>query len=427
MEQLNNQKQKIRIVLSVILCAVICFITYKTVAKELLNEFSDYSGHTYAYLAYFQVGALKKAWLTVPYCMWHLLTLFFNHVFKAGVETSAALSSCVFDILSFLTIEWAVRKYQENVLKIKNSLVSPILAFGLCEAQGIYLNWLDVGSGYLGIFTPNPLHNPTQMCARVFSILCFCLVVDIWGRQKNPEYQGIFFRIGKTLLPEYIALAVILFLSTLAKPTFAEMFIPVVGLIMLIELIVSLATKKVKASVGFKNLGITFLCAIPALMYIASQYLAYFVMDLGNRGDSSMVLTKPFEVWSLYSDNVALSIILGMAFPLIVICMDAKFFIKNDLGKLALGGYLVGLLEAAFLGESGANMTHGNFLWPMMSGMLLLWMAAGLHFLELVEDFWNVKEGEGKGKIKAKLCKACIWIALFVFVYQAMSGIGVAL
>lgn len=53
------------------------------------------------------------------------------------------------------------------------------------------------------------------------------------------------------------------------------------------------------------------------------------------------------------------------------------------MGKLALLGYLIGVLEAALLGEGGGKLGHGDFLWPMMCGMQLMWTAALLRLLVL--------------------------------------------
>ena len=87
----------------------------------------------------------------------------------------------------------------------------------------------------------------------------------------------------------------------------------------------------------------------------------------------------------MFSENILLSIALGMAFPLFLVLIDTRFFMKDDLGRLALTGYLVGLLEAAILGEDGYRLIDANFMWPMMCGMLLLWVTAMLRFLTLAK------------------------------------------
>ncbi len=131
------------------------------------------------------------------------------------------------------------------------------------------------------------------------------------------------------------------------------------------------------------------LCSVPSLMYILAQFLAFF--GGSERESSSLIFTKWMEVWGMYSENIVLSIIVGMAFPLFMILIDGRFFAKNDMGRLALTGYAVGLLESAILGEGGERLSHGNFLWPMMCGMQLVWVVSALRLVELERNQADTK------------------------------------
>ena len=55
------------------------------------------------------------------------------------------------------------------------------------------------------------------------------------------------------------------------------------------------------------------------------------------------------------------------------------------------GGYIIGFLEAALLGEGGIKLSHADFIWPMMSGMLLMWMTSTLHLLKLEKEQVDTK------------------------------------
>jgi hypothetical protein len=118
------------------------------------------------------------------------------------------------------------------------------------------------------------------------------------------------------------------------------------------------------------------------------------------------------EVWHLFSDNVLLSILCGMAFPIYMIVIDASFFIRHRIGRLSLAGYGIGLLEAACLGESGVKLSHGDFLWPMMCGMLLLFMSATLHALQLEHS-----PVIGKGR------RALVWVGWTLLLAHVFCGI----
>lgn len=103
------------------------------------------------------------------------------------------------------------------------------------------------------------------------------------------------------------------------------------------------------------------------------------------------MITRWMEVWSIFSENIILSIALGMAFPLYVMLIDIRYFLRQDMGRLALTGYVIGILEAALLGEGGSKLSHADFIWPMMCGMLLVWMTAILRLLDLEETQTGTK------------------------------------
>ena len=89
-----------------------------------------------------------------------------------------------------------------------------------------------------------------------------------------------------------------------------------------------------------------------------------------------------------------------MAFPLLVILFDAAFFVKDDLGILAITGYVIGFLEAALFGEGGSKLSHADFLWPMMCGMMLVWVAAMLHLLVLEKT----EDGRRGQRVAVNVC-----------------------
>ncbi|MCD7751869.1 MAG: hypothetical protein LUI10_09070 [Lachnospiraceae bacterium] len=359
------------------------WLLYSLVKNELTMTLSDYSGHLYTYLPLFDQGTLFEGWKTVPYCMWHVCVLALKALLHIPLEESAAWVSSAFHLFSYLVIYWMILRFSRAHGYEECPKKAAFFAFGLSVVQGLYFDWLGIEGPYVGIFSINPLHNPTQTTVTGFALLCFSLVVDIWGFQENERYLGIFFPVQKNPRKYYLLLTLFLFLSAMAKPTFAEMFIPAVALIMLGKWISHILQKDRSASIYFKHCLNMLLCAVPTLLYILLQFFAYFIWGGSYGADGGLTVTKWLEVWSMFSDNVILSVALGMAFPLFMILIDSRFFVSNNLGRLSLTGYIIGFLEAALLGEGGSKLSHGDFLWPMMCGMLLLWVTAVLRFLVL--------------------------------------------
>ena len=389
--------------------ALLAYITYAYVLSSFRNG-SDYSSHTYVFIPLYTKETWINGWMTVPYCIWHLTTILFHKLFLIPVENAAAYAGCIYTLFSYFMMYWIFRRITEAAGCKDSCVRSSLLSFCMCIIQSLYFPWLDAGGRYMGVYSMNPIHNPTYICMKGFSLICFCLVCDIWGKQKDENYRGIFFRVENGLKRYYIYLTVMLFLSVLAKPTFAEMFIPAVAFLMLGELIKRLVKKDGSAPLYFRHCLITLCCAIPSLLYILLQFLAYFTWN-GNYGNSSLLVTKWFEVWHMYSQNVGLSIGLGLAFPLFMLLINGKYFIKSDMGRLALVGYCISLLEAALLGESGSKLEHGNFLWPMMSGMLFMFLVSVMRLLVLERQ-----------QADTKIRRVLISAAWFLFCLHVICG-----
>lgn len=405
------KNQKSDLLVAWIFGILLSYLTYTYALNELKRLLSDFSGHTYVYLSLFTRENWVQGWMAVPYCMWHLVVLFLNHVLFVPVEYAAAYTTCAFTLFAYFILYWMLQRVTKIAGRADSSVRSAVISFGMCLVQPFYFSWLDAGGRFLGSYSMNPVHNPTYICMRGFSLVCFCLICDIWGRQKDENYQGLFFRVETGLKKYYIYLAVLLFLSAMAKPTFAEMFIPAVAFVMLGELLARMVKKDGSAASYFRHCLLTLLCAVPTLLYILVQILVYFIFG-GSYGEGgSLIITRWLEVWSMYTSNVGLSMALGLVFPLFMIMINAKFFLKNDMGRLALMGYFVGFMEAALLGESGGKLTHADFLWPMMSGMMLLYVVSMIRLLVLERT-----QADTKGQ---KLLVAAAW---FIFCIHVVYG-----
>ncbi len=403
-------KQQAKNTTSIILFAILLsYFTYFYVMQQQTYYLADFHGHTHVYLPMFTKETWVQGWMTVPYCMWHLTTLFLHHILHIPVEASAAYATCFYSLFAYFVLYWMIQKVMAAAgCKDFPPSRAALTAFGLCFVQPLYFYWLDLADRFLGSYSMNPLHNPTQMCVRGFSLLCICLVYDIWNKQKDKNYCGVFFQVKNGLKKYYICLSVTLFLSAMAKPTFAEMFIPAVAFVMLGEWIARIVRKDNSAKDYFHKCLLMLLCAVPTLLYILLQFLAYFVWGGSYGADGTFIVTKWLEVWHMYSNNVLLSVLLGMAFPLFMVLINTQFYLKDDLGRLALTGYGVGFLEAALFGESGGKLSHSDFLWPMMSGMLLMWVVSTLKLLVL-----EYTQADTKGK---RILINTAWFLFFVHV-----------
>lgn len=395
-----------------IFSAVLVFITYFISLYELQNKMSDFSGHVYTYIPLLKGAQGAEGWMAVPYFMWHLCVMAIDKFTPVPLEAAAAFTSCFFAIFSFYVLYWMFDRVAEYNSLECGVIQKGFFAFALSIVQPICMYWFDTTSQYLGQFSMNPMHNPTHMCVKPFSLLCLCFAYDVLEKFHNPSHKGMFVNVSEGTQKASILLAVTLLLSCMAKPTFAEMFIPAVGLIMLYEWCKRILVKDGTAKEYFNKCLTMLLISVPALAYILLQFLAYFIWGGSYGGEGGgLIITEWMQVWRMYSENVAVSIVLGMGFPLFMVLINGAYFVKNNLSRMALVGYIVGLLECALLGEGGGKITHGDFLWPMMSGMTLLWVVATLRFMVL-EQRQN----------KTRFQQICIHVAWFIFFIYVLFG-----
>ncbi len=388
---------------------LLMFITYFFTMHELEGLLTDYAGHVYTYIPLLENSGGVDGWMAVPYFMWHMCVILLRCFTPIPLEAAAAFVSCFFAIFSFYVLYWMFDRIAAYHKLTCGEVTKSFFAFALCIVQPIYMYWFDALSQYLGQFSINPMHNPTHMCVKPFSLLCLCFTYDILESFHNPEHKGIFVDMTGKPYKAYVMLSITLFLSCMAKPTFAEMFIPTVGLLMLYEWIRRICIREHTAAVYFQKCIMMLLISVPSLLYILLQFLAYFIWggSYGADGDG-LIITQWMQVWQLFSENVAASMLLGMLFPFFILLVNAGWFVKDTLGRLALTGYVVGLLECALLAEGGSKITHGDFLWPMMSGMTLLWVVSTIRFLIL-----QYKQNRTK---KQQICIQTGWTFFFIHI-----------
>lgn len=401
------KKTKNDMPVAAMLSVLLMFITYFFTQHELEGLLTDYAGHVYTYIPLLRGSSGVDGWMAVPYFLWHMCVMLLEQFTPVPLEAAAAFVSCFFTALSFYVLYWMFDRVVVFYGLPYGEGTKSFFAFALCIVQPIYMYWFDATSQYLGQFSINPMHNPTHMCVKPFSLLCLCFTYDILEWFHDPDHKGIFVDMTKKPHRAYVLLAVTLFLSCMAKPTFAEMFIPTAGLLMLYEWIKRICAKNNTAAEYFQKCLTMLLISVPSLLYILLQFLAYFIWGGSYGADGEgLIITAWMQVWHIFSENVAASMLLGMAFPFFIVLINAGWFVRDTLGRLALTGYIVGLLECALLAEGGGKSTHGDFLWPMMSGMTLLWVVSTIRFLIL-----QYKQNQTK---KQQLCIQTGWTFLFV-------------
>jgi hypothetical protein len=239
---------------------------------------------------------------------------------------------------------------------------------------------------YLGQGAANFWAVPTLIVVKPFALASILLLVKLLNMTERKR---------AALCSLGFALA--LLVSVIMKPSFILGFLPVAAIYILFK------WKQTNREVCF--LAIT--AFAPAILLLSYQYyLNYY-------SSSSEIILTWFGVWKLYSDHIVLSILLGIAFPLLLVVLRFRALLRSDYLQIAWGFYFVTFLQFAFLAEK-KYVLAGSFSWGYS---IALWILFIFSTAEFFRWFSEVKEASIREKGKMAL------VSVFFFLHLT-SGIA---
>lgn len=221
------------------------------------------------------------------------------------------------------------------------------ISFGLCLAFNFPVNFS--ATWYLGQFSPNLWHNSTTIFLMPFALLLY------FESLRYLRYPN-----GKSLWMMNIWVLI----GALIKPSFLFAFIPAFLILLLKEFKLSPSFFK-----GLIPLVVSFLG-------IAWVGIYNFITNTYNEGGG--VTIAPFKVWSNWSENIPLSILASLAFPLAVLIFNiSKLKFRTDY-LFAWILMIPALLVYILFAEEGANwiVVASNFSWQLIVCNFILFMTS---------------------------------------------------
>ena len=407
---------------------VLVFVVYYKIAYAYCTTAGLVDMKTHAEFAqnfYLNPEEFFKTWLKVPHMLWHLVVKAFESRAGLPLWDAASFTFALFGLFAFGVMTWFLFSMLRSHTGQKRLAFAALGGMALSFVGPLIMAWFS--DGYLGAFTPNPLHNPTHITSKGFGMLAMMAGIDVIRgyRKESP----VFFR-----KHPYLSFSLFSLLSVLAKPTFLYMLLPAGILLILIDLISAIAgprhitgTTKENASKKAQTKGQLerrerllsvwgaawrlALASLPACAYILTEYIALFFW--GTEQGTSVVITKPLEVWHFYTWDVPTSILLGMLFPIWMLLTNLGYFYKSAEGRLSVLGYAFGVLEFSILAESGSRKDAGNFSWCMMAGMTIFYAVAVYRLM-----LSTLQEKTGKAHSAYLIIS---WFLLFLHVYSGLS------
>lgn len=375
----KQEGSQIKYALAAFMSVLVFVIIYKYTLNQLsVDRINDLREHTF-HAESIYLDRFWPAWLKRPYLFWHLCVKGCIKFFDMPVNAASAFTHGFFAgltcLVTFYLLDKTCTRLTGKDVGVASALTAGILGF----VEPLYVPWFNAYQ-YEGQFSINPIFNPTHMAVKPFGLLCFMFAVDLILAYKGKErlyFPGI--RKDRWL---YILFSVILLLSAFTKPTFMYMLLPAGVIYLLIDLGFALKRRDGSAGKVWSFMWRIGCASIPALLYLLLEYFAFYFWG-GTNDDASLAIYPFLTAWHIFSPDVPRSLRLAMAFPFWMTITNLRYYFQSEEGRLSLIGYAVGTLEFAFIVETGEKLAHLNFGWPMMSGMLLLWVISGARLVAL--------------------------------------------
>lgn len=272
------------------------------------------------------------------------------------------------------TAGWSRPKTGALNLAVTGMVFALFLLGNLYSPKNTAFFGFDYAYRCMGIYTPNPIWNATYLAARPFTIICFFEAAKVL-KSYREEFSW------KGSLP----FAVSLFLMTITKPSYTMVLVPLIGIMLLADLI---------GSRGKSLKNAFFLCVtmIPTGFNLLYQFFGVFT-GTNVKGEETGIGFAFAKVWSNYSKNIPLSIVMGMALALGVAALNWKALKEKFVYRFAWYNYLLATVMFLCFYEKGFRMLHANFSWGYMHGMFFVF------FMTLVLVLQNTIEWRKSRKV----------------------------
>lgn len=374
---------------------IIFWLTYTMVCMQIDNAYNDYQMHATWVLQINRYNIFDYMLEYISYPLWHFTVITINKMLDFDITPSVAGATSFFNCIAFwgIVYGWDFLSNKQTVLKTKVFWAVCILLMGPLYAPSFNENY------YMGQGTGNVWHNPTHIAVKGFAVLCFVWIVRLVNQEAEHRKW------------EYILLSGLLFMSALAKPSFLQAMIPGLGLYFIFELLRNIGGGNNKARIiHFCSIAATF---IPSVFLLGVQFvLNFFTNTTIHNADGIGVGFG--AVLSAWTDNLFISLLLVLAFPLFVLLIDAKNLLKDISVKLVISYGLCAWLEAALLYENGIRQYQGNWTWGWNLSLLIIWMLFVIKFLGILRD-------ETVSSCKRMIC-LCLGVPILFF--HVLFGIG---
>lgn len=326
------------------------------VSHQLSGQAYTYISDTPAHLGY--LVDYFDGTIYLPHPLWHICVRYMSYI-TLNINMAAILVTAVF-IVFWLYVLHSILDYLLCEIKECNlTTIKTIIILSIIFLIGpAYLPFYS-DSIYMGTWSPNVWHNVTLLSVKPFALLT--VFFTILALQK------------KDILLYFLS-TLFLIISMFAKPSFAIVFIP--------ALLIYYLLKK-----EYAKSTLLFIIAM-LIVFLGVAFFQFINTYVEGQGD---IIIDFFGVWSLYSSNIIISILLGLFFPIIFFIFNPKLSIEDNWISFSWVMTIVAIIVFSTFAESGVRYDDANFVWSYIISMSLLYFFTIIKFVEIINDLSKYK------------------------------------
>jgi hypothetical protein len=226
------------------------------------------------------------------------------------------------------------------------TIVAPVMLLAITDEKYYF--------GYIGLAN---YHNPTIHLLRPFALLSFICAARTIRNERSTKLL-------------VLASALLIILSAVIKPSYALTILPGLGLVTLLRLYRKKPLDWTMLILGF---------VLPAGLVLLAQWIFTYILS----GGGGAIGFHPFEVESAFSDYLFLKFLLSTLFPLSVLFIRYRDFLREPDLQLAWFTFIIGAAQLYLLAEEGDRFYHGNFRWGAQISLFLLFAVSVRHIFRV--------------------------------------------
>lgn len=302
--------------------AACCFLYYHMCLPEKGKYHSDLPAHI-------QSGMNGEAY--------SLLEILYKYICRAGLGSKVI--PVLLTVLTLAAVYLSFRIMQQ-IVPDGNALALQLLSFAANLEMPLYLPMIHKYRN-MGLQSGSMWHNDTYLGMRVFGLLVLLLYF-----RHQESYKETF------KARQWLAFAAAFFLANFMKPNFLLCFAPVMGILLLRDLLKSKG-KDFRAVFWFG------LAVIPSLGILIFQSIRLF----GEGTNGGSIAFSVAYILRLRNAHPICSILQSAAFPLAVLLFNWRELKKDRIYATSWIIWLCGFLEFLFLNQTGECQNDGNLTW----------------------------------------------------------------